>query len=84
MGSLNGWDSHFLVGDDPFTHVLPQENEDVCWICLDEESIGNQLLMSPCKCPRKVHPKCLARCVGGEWTRADKQVLVSWLAAINL
>ncbi|MEW5311194.1 MAG: hypothetical protein WDW38_002929 [Sanguina aurantia] len=37
------------------------ESEDVCWICLDERSDGNEVLMSPCACPRKVHPKCLAR-----------------------
>lgn len=69
---------HFMVETvtsvwviDPFTHVLSQENDDVCWICLDEETIGHQLLMSPCKCPRKVHPKCLARYGGVEWMRAQ-------------
>ncbi len=32
----------------------------MCWICLDEKQEG-QPLYSPCACPRKVHPKCLAR-----------------------
>uniref|UniRef100_A0A7S0RQR2 RING-CH-type domain-containing protein n=1 Tax=Chlamydomonas leiostraca TaxID=1034604 RepID=A0A7S0RQR2_9CHLO len=36
------------------------EADDVCWICLDDNQ-DEQVLMSPCKCPRKVHPKCLAR-----------------------
>ncbi len=40
-----------------------QESDDICWICLDDGcSTGSrQDLMSPCQCPRKVHPKCLAR-----------------------
>jgi hypothetical protein len=33
-----------------------------CWICLDDASEdGSRQLLSPCKCPRKVHPQCLAR-----------------------
>lgn len=36
------------------------ESDEVCWICLDEKQEG-QPLYSPCACPRKVHPKCLAR-----------------------
>ena len=36
------------------------ENKDVCWICLEAEKEGHSLV-SPCKCPRKAHPKCLAR-----------------------
>ncbi len=34
----------------------------MCWICLEEETdTGDNNLFSPCKCPRKVHPQCLAR-----------------------
>jgi E3 ubiquitin-protein ligase DOA10 len=34
----------------------------MCWICLEEASEnGDHQLVSPCKCPRKVHPQCLAR-----------------------
>lgn len=34
----------------------------MCWICLEEASEnGSHQLVSPCKCPRKVHPQCLAR-----------------------
>ena len=36
------------------------DNKDVCWICLEEET-EDQCLVAPCKCPRKAHPKCLAR-----------------------
>ncbi|GBF99335.1 hypothetical protein Rsub_11747 [Raphidocelis subcapitata] len=33
-----------------------------CWICLDDASEdGSRRLVSPCKCPRRVHPPCLAR-----------------------
>lgn len=43
----------------------PQGSEgdsDMCWICLEEAAEnGSHTLMSPCKCPRKVHPQCLAR-----------------------
>lgn len=35
-------------------------SDDVCWICLDDHQ-DEQGLFAPCKCPRKVHPKCLAR-----------------------
>eukprot|EP00775_Hariotina_reticulata_P013231 gene13231-13362_t len=39
-----------------------EESSDMCWICLEEASEnGSHKLMSPCKCPRKVHPQCLAR-----------------------
>lgn len=34
----------------------------MCWICLEEASEdGSHEMISPCKCPRKVHPQCLAR-----------------------
>lgn len=33
---------------------------DLCWICLEDEA-SEQPLFAPCKCPRKVHPRCLAR-----------------------
>ncbi|KIY97492.1 hypothetical protein MNEG_10471 [Monoraphidium neglectum] len=33
-----------------------------CWICLDDAAEdGSRQMISPCKCPRKVHPQCLAR-----------------------
>ena len=40
-----------------------QEEQDVCWICLDDSTgeTGKETMMSPCLCPRRVHPKCLAR-----------------------
>jgi hypothetical protein len=51
------------------TDVL-QEPE-VCFICLESEAAGP--LHSPCACPRKVHPYCLARwqlqCAGKEEVR---------------
>lgn len=36
-----------------------QDSDDFCWICLDDVSKGQ--LINPCRCPRKVHPTCLAR-----------------------
>ena len=33
----------------------------MCWICLDDSGSEKEALVSPCNCPRKVHPKCLAR-----------------------
>jgi hypothetical protein len=32
----------------------------MCWICLDDTK-DKDPLVSPCRCPRKVHPRCLAR-----------------------
>lgn len=32
----------------------------MCWICLDDTK-DRDVLVSPCRCPRKVHPRCLAR-----------------------
>lgn len=37
-----------------------QESDEICWICLDENKRGQEL-RSPCACPRKVHPQCMAR-----------------------
>ena len=36
-----------------------QDSDEFCWICLDDLSKGQ--LINPCRCPRKVHPTCLAR-----------------------
>ncbi|PNH05678.1 hypothetical protein TSOC_008028 [Tetrabaena socialis] len=36
------------------------ETDDVCWICLDDTK-DRDPLFSPCSCPRRVHPRCLAR-----------------------
>ncbi|KAF8062971.1 hypothetical protein HT031_003810 [Scenedesmus sp. PABB004] len=43
--------------------MAADSESDMCWICLEEESPedGSASLMAPCKCPRKVHPQCLAR-----------------------
>jgi hypothetical protein len=39
-----------------------EADNEMCWICLEEAAEnGSHKLMSPCKCPRKVHPQCLAR-----------------------
>jgi hypothetical protein len=44
------------------TQASSGSDYDMCWICLEEASEdGSSELMSPCKCPRKVHPQCLAR-----------------------
>lgn len=61
--------SHAIQHDMHHNMVVPwdglQDQEEICWICLDETSAGDghngQLLISPCKCPRKVHPTCMAR-----------------------
>jgi E3 ubiquitin-protein ligase DOA10 len=38
------------------------KDKDMCWICLEEDTDdGDTTLYAPCKCPRKVHPQCLAR-----------------------
>jgi hypothetical protein len=34
--------------------------DEVCWICLDENESSDNPLMHVCKCPSKVHRKCLA------------------------
>eukprot|EP00210_Caulerpa_lentillifera_P006476 g6188.t1 len=34
--------------------------DEICWICLESSRPENPLL-SPCRCPRKVHESCLAR-----------------------
>jgi hypothetical protein len=35
---------------------------ETCWICLDDAAQdGTTRLVRPCRCPRKVHPQCLAR-----------------------
>lgn len=36
-----------------------QVDEELCWVCLAGAEQGE--LAQPCKCPRLVHPKCLAR-----------------------
>jgi len=36
------------------------DDKEICWICLDTGSEDN-VLVAPCKCPRKAHAKCLAR-----------------------
>ena len=61
----------FCAESDTHTHTRPQQtkklqsdgsDQEMCWICLEEESeSGDNRLMAPCKCPRKVHPQCLAR-----------------------
>mmetsp|Transcript_19037 Transcript_19037/g.32574 ORF Transcript_19037/g.32574 Transcript_19037/m.32574 type:complete len:591 (-) Transcript_19037:575-2347(-) len=45
---------------DEFASPMDVESDEICWICLDEMKAG-QALISPCKCPRKVHPQCMAR-----------------------
>ncbi|EFJ46303.1 hypothetical protein VOLCADRAFT_46480, partial [Volvox carteri f. nagariensis] len=35
-------------------------SDDICWICLDGTKDRDPLI-NPCRCPRKVHPRCLAR-----------------------
>jgi RING-variant domain len=49
----------------PLLAPLSQSSEsesEMCWICLEEAAEdGSHTLMSPCRCPRKVHPQCLAR-----------------------
>jgi hypothetical protein len=80
-------DAHSLLVA-PNTHQasVGSSEGDACWICLDDSAPdGDTLLISPCRCPRKVHPKCLARwqlqqagkheekfcrCVRGPWPRA--------------
>jgi hypothetical protein len=52
---------HGASARSPSRRLRPQmESEDVCWICLDEAD-EKRPIFSPCKCPRKVHPQCLAR-----------------------
>uniref|UniRef100_A0A383VPL8 RING-CH-type domain-containing protein n=1 Tax=Tetradesmus obliquus TaxID=3088 RepID=A0A383VPL8_TETOB len=42
--------------------MAAETDNEMCWICLEEAAEnGSHKLMSPCKCPRKVHPQCLAR-----------------------
>jgi len=44
-----------------FVQAAEGESE-MCWICLEEASEdGSHQMVAPCKCPRKVHPQCLAR-----------------------
>ncbi|KAI8471650.1 MAG: hypothetical protein J3K34DRAFT_227780 [Monoraphidium minutum] len=41
---------------------MAEGDAEQCWICLDDAAEdGSMQLLSPCKCPRKVHPQCLAR-----------------------
>lgn len=43
-------------------HNGSEGDKDMCWICRGEDSgDGDSTLCSPCKCPSKVHPKCLGR-----------------------
>ncbi|GLI64890.1 hypothetical protein VaNZ11_008281 [Volvox africanus] len=39
---------------------VDMESDDICWICLDGTKDRDPLI-NPCRCPRKVHPRCLAR-----------------------
>ena len=50
-GFLLGLPKYFFQGDD----------EDVCWICLENHLPGRELVPMPCKCPRFVHSKCIMR-----------------------
>ena len=43
------------------THFLQGDDEDVCWICLENHLPGRELVPMPCKCPRFVHSKCIMR-----------------------
>lgn len=38
-----------------------QDEDEVCWICLDGNSEGRVLQRMPCKCPRYAHARCMAR-----------------------
>ncbi len=60
MAALSG--QHMPHASHACCLALLQGDADMCWICLEEESeSGSAKLISPCKCPRKVHPQCLAR-----------------------
>lgn len=53
-------DVEALALSPPIEHSsMDVESDEFCWICLDDS--GKQGLMRPCNCPRRVHPKCLAR-----------------------
>jgi hypothetical protein len=36
------------------------DGDDCCWVCLGTPAAGAPLA-APCACPRRVHPRCLAR-----------------------
>lgn len=36
-------------------------DEEVCWICLEGSTNDKVELIRPCKCPRVVHARCMAR-----------------------
>lgn len=43
------------------TNIMDRMNDDnCCWICLEEGNDGNPLVQ-PCKCPRYAHRPCVAR-----------------------
>lgn len=65
------------------------ETDEVCWICLDENK-GQQDLLSPCHCPRKVHPRCMARWQLQQAGRAEEthcrfcnSTLADWKASLT-
>ncbi|KXZ51012.1 hypothetical protein GPECTOR_14g253 [Gonium pectorale] len=49
-----------IQADNPRQAPADMETDDMCWICLDDTKDKDPLI-NPCKCPRKVHPRCLAR-----------------------
>ena len=42
----------------------PPADDEVCWICLEGNTNEKADLIRPCKCPRVVHARCMAR--GGD------------------
>ena len=43
------------------TPAHPSADEEVCWICLEGSTNDKVELIRPCKCPRVVHARCMAR-----------------------
>jgi hypothetical protein len=76
------------------THWQADGDHEQCWICLDDAAEdGSRQMISPCKCPRKVHPQCLARWQLQQagrheekfcrWANLPAWILDTWIGLVN-